>query len=299
MKFISDRLILRAQIIQCIRDFFISNDFLEVETPYRIPANAPEDHIDPFLAENGFLQTSPELCMKRLLCRGYTKIFQISRCWRKNERGRRHLPEFTMLEWYRSDSDYHALMDDCQALLKHISNKFGNTVSCDGFIVRLHDELVRISVREAFNRYCYVSMEEAVRVGSFDELMVTHIEPGLSREHPVILMDYPLEMASLARIKLSDPTVAERFELYIAGMELANGFSELNEPNEQRRRFNEANTRRQEHGAPALPLPEQFLSELGQMPSSAGIALGIDRLVMVLTGTDQIDDVVAFTPESL
>jgi lysyl-tRNA synthetase class 2 len=142
-------------------------------------------------------------------------------------------------------------------------------------------------------------METAVKDGNFDEIMVTQIEPALVQDRPVLLVDYPIEMAALARPKPGDHTVAERFELYAGGLELANGFSELNDPVEQRIRFLEANLQREKNGLTALPIPEPFLKELATMPPSAGIALGIDRLIMLFAGATQIDDVIAFTPEEL
>lgn len=292
---------LRALIVQSIRAFFESRGFLEVETPLRIPANAPEEHIEPFRSEDRYLHTSPELCMKRLLCRGHDKIFQICRCWRSDERGSRHIPEFTMLEWYRSHSDYEDLMKDCGELLHHVSKicLSSNTDSYKSSSIALDDDFTRITVRDAFNKYSGVSMEDAVKDGSFDRIMVTQIEPALVQDKPVILVDYPIEMASLARPKPGNSAVAERFELYAGGLELANGFSELNDPLEQRLRFLDTNRKRVKNGLPALPIPELFLKELASMPPSAGIALGVDRLVMLFTGATQIDDVVAFTPEDL
>jgi len=292
---------LRAHIIQAIRTFFETRGFLEVETPLRIPANAPEEHIEPCPSGGLYLHTSPELCMKRLLSRGHERIFQICRCWRSDERGSRHIPEFTMLEWYRSQSDYRALMDDCEQLLHFVAETclFTNTIIYNNISVVLDEVFARLSVREAFRQYTDVSMEDAVRDGSFDELMVTRIEPALVQEKPVLLVDYPIEMAALARPKPGDPAVAERFELYAGGLELANGFSELNDPVEQRARFLEANHKRDKNGLSALPIPEPFLRELASMPTSAGIALGVDRLVMLFAGAEKIDDVVAFTPEDL
>jgi lysyl-tRNA synthetase class 2 len=239
--------------------------------------------------------------MKRLLCRGHERIFQISRCWRSDERGSRHIPEFTILEWYRSDSDYEDLMNDCEELLHHVSVSCisADTVSYNSIAIALKERFPRISVRDAFNEYTEVSMEAAVGNGSFDELMVNRIEPALLQGKPVLLVDYPIEMAALARPKPGDSAVAERFELYAGGLELANGFSELNDPVEQRVRFQEANRKRSGNGLPPLPLPEPFLRELAHMPPSAGIALGVDRLVMLFTGATQIDDVVTFTPEEL
>lgn len=296
-----DNLILRSRIIQAIRTFFESRGFLEVETPLRIPANAPEEHIEPLRCGDLYLQTSPEICMKRLLCRGHDRIFQICHCWRYNERGSRHIPEFTMLEWYRSHSDYEALMNDCEQLLLHISESClsANTICYKAKAVALNKVFTRVSVRDAFSEYADVSMVDAVRDGSFDEIMVTRIEPALIQDRPVLLMDYPIEMAALARPKPGNPSVAERFELYAGGLELANGFSELNDPAEQRMRFLEANRRRSKNGLHALPIPEPFLEELAAMPPSAGIALGVDRLVMLFAGATRIDEVIAFTPEDL
>lgn len=292
---------LRAAIIQSIRSFFVSRGFLEVETPSRIPANAPEEHIDPYHSAEHYLHTSPEICMKRLLSRGHDKIFQICRCWRRGERGSRHIPEFTMLEWYRSNSDYRDLMLDCEALLGWVAGQCGHGKDL-AFLGERRDLLrkaQRITVREAFARFGGTSMEAAVADGSFDEIMVTRIEPALPADVPVILQDYPAEMAALARLKQDDRGVAERFELYVGGLELANAFSELNSPAEQRARFEEANRRRVESGAAPLPLPEPFLRDLAALPPSAGIAFGIDRLVMLFAGAARIDEVIAFTPEEL
>lgn len=298
------KLHLRAAIIQSVRDFFASRGFLEVETPLLIPANAPEEHIDPFCSGDRYLQTSPEICMKRLLCRGHDKIFQICRCWRSNERGSRHIPEFTMLEWYRANSDYNDLMKDCEDLLKWLFTSCDKktamlSLSSSRQQINLDVKAERISVQEAFTRYSDLEMDAAVRSDSFDLIMATSIEPALPKDVPVFLFDYPAEMAALARLKPNDPKVAERFELYLGGLELANGFSELNDPDEQRARFMEANYRRCKTGLAHLPLPEPFLDELASMQPSAGIALGIDRLVMLLTGAESIDDVIAFTPEEL
>src|SRR5450631_3380536 len=147
----SNNLRLRARIIQAIRTFFESREFLEVETPLRIPANAPEEHIEPYRSGDRYLQTSPELCMKRLLCRGHDRIFQICRCWRSDERGSRHIPEFTMLEWYRSNSDYEALMNDCEQLLQHIAITCtaSDTLCYDSMSIVLNDAFSRVTVRDA------------------------------------------------------------------------------------------------------------------------------------------------------
>jgi len=294
-------LYLRAKILTSIRSFFAVQGFLEVETPFRVPANAPEEHIEPVSSEAWYLQTSPEICMKRLLSRGHERIYQISRCWRSGERGSRHVPEFTMLEWYRSNSNYIELINDCENLLQWVASdctKDGSIMN-QGQRLNLLRSAERITVRQAFERYTSTSMEAAVADGTFDELMVTLIEPSLPAAAPVILMDYPAEMAALAQLSPGDPTVAERFELYLGGLELANAFSELTSPGEQRERFNEANRKRMDACCAPLPLPEPFLNELESMPPSAGIALGIDRLVMLFADAGSIDGVVAFTPEEL
>lgn len=294
-------LYLRAAIVAAIRSFFASRRFLEVDTPHLIPANAPEEYIDPHVSGDLYLHTSPEICMKRLLCRGHERIFQICRCWRRGERGSRHLPEFAMLEWYRRDSDYRQLMEDCQELLRWVAAACGKSEGIDYQGRRLEPcrEAQRITVREAYDRFAARDVAVAVADGTFDELMVTRIEPSLPPHVPVILMDYPAEMAALARLKADDESVAERFELYLGGLELANGFSELNDPHEQRERFLVANERRMAAGLSPLPLPEPFLEELASLPPSAGIALGIDRLVMLFADAPRIDDVISFTPEEL
>ncbi len=286
---------------QAIRRFFLDQGFLEIETPIRIPAPAPESHIEPITSGEWFLQTSPELCMKRLLAAGYPKIYQICKCFRAGERGARHLPEFTMLEWYRAETDYRTLMDDCEILIARIAEEFGlgDVVARQGKKICLTPPWERITVREAFVRYAGVSVEEALISDRFDEIMVCAIEPHLGIERPVFLYEYPATLGSLARVKAEDSNIAERFELYIAGLELANAFSELTDPVEQRRRFEKTSRDRRLKNCLPYPLPERFLVSLSRMPPSAGIALGMDRLAMILADQTTIDAVVAFTPESL
>lgn len=292
---------LRAVLIQALRAFFIDRGYLEVDTPIRIPAPAPEAHIVPLTSEDWFLQTSPELCMKRLLAAGIPRIFQICKCFRKAERGDRHLPEFTMLEWYGAGSDYRDLMTDCEGLLRHLASATGKdgALEWQGRRIDLACEWERITVAEAFRRYAPCTVEEALRRDQFDEVLVEYVEPHLGIAAPTFLCDYPAVLGALARLSPTDPSVAERFELYVAGLELANGFSELVEPVEQRVRFlAEQETIRLLGRAPG-PMPERFLDALEAMPSAAGIALGVDRLVMLFGGAERIDQVVAFTPESL
>jgi len=292
---------LRAVLIQALRIFFIDRGYLEVETPIRIPAPAPETHIVPLTSEGWFLQTSPELCMKRLLAAGIPKIFQLCKCFRKGERGDRHLPEFTMLEWYAAQSDYRDLMTDCEALLRHLAAAMGKdgVLEWQGRRIDLAPEWERITVAEAFRRYAPCTVEEALAQDRFDEMLVEYVEPHLGMATPTFFYDYPATLGALARLSPADSTVAERFELYVAGLELANGFSELVDPVEQRVRFlaeqESILSQRRDPG----PMPELFLDALETMPPAAGIALGLDRLVMLFAGADNIDQVVAFTPEGL
>jgi len=291
----------RAGILGAVRRFFETKDFIEIETPHRIPVPIPESHIDVIRSDGWVLHPSPEICMKRLLSAGFDRIFQICRCWRAGERGSLHLPEFTMLEWYRTRADYTDLMEDCEALIRVVAAAAGIRGRLDrrGCLVDLDGPWERITVAEAFSRYGGIGAEEALKSDRFDEIMVCAIEPRLGIERPTFLMDYPASLGSLARAKAGEHQVAERFELYIAGLELANAFSELVDPVEQRSRFMEENENRRRAAKPVDPLPERFLADLASMPPAAGIALGLDRLVMLLLDADRIDEVVAFTPEEL
>ncbi|HAD04776.1 MAG: EF-P lysine aminoacylase GenX [Desulfuromonadales bacterium GWD2_61_12] len=290
-------LIERARIVQTIRAFFIDRDFLEVETPQRLPANAPEPHIDAVASGDWFLQTSPELCMKRLLAAGYPRLFQLGKVWRAGERGGRHLPEFTLLEWYRRDTDYHALMDDCEGLLRALVP--GGSLTVAGRGINLAPQWERLTVVKAFTRHASVPLAAALASGRFEEILTSEVEPHLGSNAPIFLTEYPVELAALARPKPGDVSVAERFELYLGGIEVANAFSELTDPIEQRRRFLHDEAARRASGKVPAPLPEAFLRDLAALPAAAGIALGVDRLVMLLTGAERIDDVVAFTPDDL
>jgi lysyl-tRNA synthetase class 2 len=296
-----EALLLRSRIIQSIRRFFLERDFLEVETPCRIPAPAPESHIDAIASGDWFLQTSPELCMKRLLAAGYPRIFQLCRCFREKERGGRHLPEFTMLEWYRTGADYEDLMDDCEEIFRSVCREIyaGERFTFQGKTVYLDKPWPRISVGEAFLKYAGIGMLEALKAGTFNELMAFSLEPQLGNGTPVFLYDYPVELGALAQARQSDPSVAERFELYISGIELVNAFSELIDTVEQRSRFEKETAQRAASGKPVYPFPQKFIDCLEKMPRSAGAALGLDRLVMLFADKTEIDGVVAFTPEDL
>lgn len=292
---------LRARMIQEIRRFFNSRDYLEVETPIRIPAPAPEEHVDAPPSGDWFLRTSPELCMKRLVAAGYSRIFQISKSFREGERGARHLPEFTLLEWYHKGTDYLGMMVECEELILHVVQtlEMGDALSFRDHKIDLRTPWERISVQEAFVRYAPLSMVEALEKACFDEIMVCQIEPRLGLDHPAFLYNYPIELGALARARKEEPSLAERFELYMGGLELANAFSELIDEREQRWRFEKARQFRQATGKAVYPMPERFLQSMRAMPESAGIALGVDRLAMLLTDSAEIDEVVTFAPEIL
>lgn len=291
----------RSMLLNAIRSFFLDRDYLEVDTPIRQPVLIPEANILPFASEGWFLQTSPELCMKRLLAGGCDKLFQICHCFRKEEHGRYHHSEFCMLEWYQVNWNYMDLMAECEAMIRHLCLKL---VSFDGLIsatmlqrggqpIDLDSPWKRLTVEEAFDRYASVNLTEAMETGSFDEHLVETVEPKLGWQKPVFLYDYPLPLASLAKKKQGSSGLAERFELYIGGLELANGFSELTDSVEQRQRFAEERGKCTQHGTkPAMP--EKFLNDLDELSEAAGIALGVDRLLMLLRGKEHLDQVLPF-----
>ncbi|MDH3393400.1 MAG: EF-P lysine aminoacylase EpmA [Desulfobulbaceae bacterium] len=291
----------RAALFQAIRTFFTDRGYLEVDTPVRIPAPAPEAYIEPEPAGDWFLQTSPELCMKRLLAAGIPQIFQLCKCFRRHERGGRHLPEFTMLEWYQAKADYSDLMAECEQLLPFVATQlgYGDEVVTERGLVSLAGPWQRLTVAEAFDRFGSMPLADALAGDCFDEVLVRDIEPQLGVGTPAFLCDYPASLGSLARLKPDNPAVAERFELYVGGVELANGFSELSDAVEQRRRFESEQRLIGALGRTPAPMPESFLAELPAMGGAAGIALGVDRLLMLLLGANSIDQVVPFTPESL
>ena len=294
-------LLLRARIFQSIREFFTARGYLEIETPQLITAPAPETHIESISIQDRYLQTSPELCMKRLLALGFPKIFQIARCFRGGERGDLHLPEFSLLEWYRTGIDYRDLMKECEALFLFLSHRLdqGTRLRCRGMDIDLRAPWEKLSVQAAFDRYASVSLDQALNDNRFDPIMVEEIEPHLGVNTPTFLYDYPASMAALARLKPGCPSIAERFEIYVGGIELANGFSELNDAHEQRKRFEKELKQRALLGKGISPMPERFLKALKNMPEAAGIALGLDRLVMIFSGARTIDEVVAFVPEEV
>lgn len=317
----------RTAILRAMRRFFEAQDFVEVDTPVLLTAPAPEPTIEaPKVVlrhhertEVRYLQTSPELPMKRLLAQGLARIFQLAPAFRDGDHSALHRPEFRILEWYRSDADTNALMDDCEGLLRACARAVSNSlvVHFASRAVDLGAPFRRIGMDEAFRAYAGFSILEAldratlakrltdldVHYGAddswddlFHRVFLSRIEPALLADgQPLFLTDYPAPLAALARTRATDARVAERFELYVGGVELANAFGELTDPVEQRRRFERDRALRRNIGLADYPLDERFLASLAHLPPTAGIAMGFDRLVMVLTNRPEIDDV-AFVP---
>ncbi len=288
----------RSLIIGAVKKHFCDQGFLEVETPARIPSPAPELHIDAEPSGTRFLITSPELQMKRMLATGqYNRIFQICRCFRKGERGEIHLPEFTMIEWYRAGAGIADLMEDCEETIRCAAIACGvfPTVNRKNATVDLSPPWDKISLADAFEKFAGWRPGASPDPHRFDRDLVDKVEPSLPLTRPVFLVGYPSSMASLARLNQNDPNTAERFELYAGGLELANGFAELTDPVEQRKRFEDEESARRAAGKQPYTVDERFLAALESgLAPCAGIALGVDRLVMLLTGAEKIDDVVAF-----
>ncbi|MFH1031255.1 MAG: EF-P lysine aminoacylase EpmA [Chloroflexota bacterium] len=289
----------RAVIYQFIREFFSGEGCLEVETPTRTPAVAPEAHIVPFGSEGWFLSTSPELYMKRLLASGYDRLFQISRCFRKDEAGKQHNPEFTMLEWYRVGADYRQMIADTERLVVTLAGKLGlgNTITYKNQRIDITLPWPAITVREAFQKaagWNPVTELDAVR---FDLDLVEKVMPSFIYNRPTVLLDYPAQMASLARLKPGKPEIAERAEVFIGGMELANAYSELTDSVELEKRFKQESAQIRKAGR-RIVMPRQFLKAMPYLPECGGIALGVDRLVMLFCNAESISEVIAFPEPS-
>ena len=299
-------LIRRGKIIQAIRGYFLQEGFIEIETPYLVPSPGMEPHLVALevqvhhpdgTREKRYLHTSPEYCMKKLLARGWDKIFQICRVFRDGELGPTHQMEFTMLEWYRTHADYRKIMEDCEGLLCYLSKKIGGEpeLTYQGKRIDLSPPAERLSVSRAMQAYGKVDIEanydgdslleearsrgyhfEPGGVYSYDEvffkIFLETVEPRLGETRPTLLYDYPASMGALARLKPEDPRWAERFELYVAGLELANAFSELVDPGEQRKRFESERRLRALLKKPLYPVDEELLENLSRMPTSAGIS---------------------------
>jgi elongation factor P--(R)-beta-lysine ligase len=321
----------RARLAAAVREILGSMGYEEVETPSLVPAPGMEPHIQAF--ETGFvpdaggpsrplyLHTSPEYAMKRLLADGFARTFQLARVYRNGEVSREHNPEFTMLELYRAGTDYAGVMADLEALVEACARALSADgtprASRNGLGLDLAAPFERLTVAEAFLRHAGVELaacggdaarlaEAARRAGHdpgppgepFDDVffrvMLEAVEPRIGLARPTYLLDWPAPMAALSRVRRDDPGVAERFELYAGGLELANGFTELTDAAEQRRRLVEEQERRRALGRRVYPIDERFLEAVARMPEAGGVAVGLDRLLMLLTGAEAIEDVLLF-----
>ncbi|WP_315779013.1 MULTISPECIES: EF-P lysine aminoacylase EpmA [unclassified Bradyrhizobium] len=320
----------RAAIVRALRAWFDEQGFMEVETGILQVSPGNETHLHApataLTAADGtqrqrYLRTSPEFACKKLLAAGERRIFEFARVFRDRERGDLHLPEFTMLEWYRAEAPYDAIMADTVVVTAHAAQATG--IRQFAFRGRTADPFAEpelLTVAAAFARHAGIDLlatirdrtgdREAlaaaaagkVRISAddtwsdlFSKLLVEHVEPHLGQGRLTVLYEYPSPEAALARVKAGDPRVAERFEVYACGVELANGFGELTDAAEQRRRFEDEMAEKQRRYGERYPLDEDFLAAVAAMPQASGVALGFDRLVMLAAGAVRIDQVV-WTP---
>ncbi|MBR1170490.1 EF-P lysine aminoacylase EpmA [Bradyrhizobium liaoningense] len=320
----------RAAVTGALRGFFAEQGFVEVETSVLQVSPGNETHLHAPRTEimrpdgsraSRYLRTSPEFACKKLLAAGETRIFEFARVFRDRERGDLHLPEFTMLEWYRAGAPYDAIMADCVVVIARAAQATGiGTFSFRGRTADPFAEPELLTVAGAFEHFAGIDLLSTISGGEgnraalaaaaagkvrvaeddtwsdiFSKVLVEHVEPQLGQGRLTILFEYPSPEAALARVKTVDPRVAERFEVYACGVELANGFGELTDAEEQRKRFTESMTEKQRRYGEAYPLDEDFLTAVAAMPEASGVALGFDRLVMLASGATRIDQVV-WTP---
>jgi lysyl-tRNA synthetase class 2 len=321
----------RRAVTRAIRAWFETQGFVEVETGILQTSPGNETHLHApwtdLTSASGdksrrYLRTSPEFACKKLLAAGETKIVEFARVFRDRERGPLHLTEFTMLEWYRANDTYDAVIADCITIVAHAARATGiDMFSFRDRTADPHLEPEMLTVADAFARFASIDLlatisngrsdrdllaaaaKDRVRITSddtwsdiFSKVLVEHIEPNLGQGRLTVLYEYPSPEAALARTKPSDPRVAERFELYACGVELANGFGELTDAMEQRARFNEAMHEKERRYGERYPLDEDFLAAVAHMPPASGVALGFDRLVMLASGATRVDQVV-WTPQ--
>jgi lysyl-tRNA synthetase class 2 len=322
----------RSAITRALRAWFDDQGFAEVETGILQVSPGNEIHLHAPRTEligpggdraTRYLRTSPEFACKKLLAAGEDRIFEFARVFRDRERGDLHLPEFTMLEWYRADAAYEAVMADSVVVIAHAARATGiGRFSFRGRTADPFAEPELLTVAAAFERFAGIDLLATVRDGEgdraalaafaqhkariaeddtwsdiFSKVLVEHVEPHLGQGRLTLLFEYPTPEAALARVKASDPRVAERFEVYACGVELANGFGELTDGDEQRRRFHLAMDEKARRYGERYPLDEDFLAAVTHMPDASGVALGFDRLVMLASGASRIDQVV-WTPPS-
>lgn len=322
----------RNEIKQAVREWFLSNSFIEVETAALQHSPGNETHLHAFKTRydpldggqstDFYLHTSPEFSCKKLLAAGETRIFTFAPTYRNREHGRLHHPEFTMLEWYRTEVDYHTMMADCADILRVAANAIEATEFRQGDLaITAHDAPQELSVADAFGQFANIDLRatytpyrtdrDALRLAAaaagirtapddtwsdiYTRILVEKVEPHLGRTAPTFLKDYPIHEAALAAPSTTDPMIAERFELYLCDLELANAFTELSDPDEQRRRFEEDMAEKQRIYGERYPIDEDFLAALAHMPPAAGCAMGFDRLVMLATAAQRIEQVI-WTP---
>ncbi|MGQ9859448.1 MAG: EF-P lysine aminoacylase EpmA [Thermodesulfobacteriota bacterium] len=330
---LAENLKTRSRVFRWVREFFHERGFLEVYPPALVPLPGMEPHLDPIgvnlhlmdgTPRRFYLHTSPEYCMKKLLSAGLERIYALGHVFRSGEISWTHNPEFMLLEWYRAGEDYCRVMEDCEELICHLATLTGNhgSIQHGESPLDLSRPWPRLTVREVMRQYASVdvdqigSLEDMVRVANgkgytevdsswpwediFYRIFLQEVEPQLPKSRPFFLVDYPLEMGSLARRKPDAPRWVERFELYLGGLELANGFSELTDPLEQEARLISERSQRERAGKELYPVDRSFLEALQRgIPEAAGVALGVDRLLMVLTGSSDIKDVIPFPAEDL
>lgn len=291
----------RANILRQLREFFAARGVMEVETPVLCPTSVTDPYIESIPAASGYLQTSPEYAMKRLLAAGSGPIYQITKAFRQEEIGRYHHPEFTLLEWYRPEWDHHALMDEMDALLQMVLHCGPAARHPYQSLFETHLEFNPHTATLPELRACAEKHKIQLHGdlhGNDDwlNLLLTHcIEPELGQDAPCFIYDFPASQAMLARVRQAKFPVASRFEVYFRGIELANGFHELQDADEQRQRFENNLRVRKEMGLAPMPIDEYFLAALRHgLPDCSGVALGIDRLVMLAAKRDSIRDVMSF-----
>ena len=324
----------RAKALAAVRAFFDARGYMEVETPSIVAKPGMEPHLDPFETTvvdpfgnryPAYLITSPEYAMKKLLVAGFPKIYQLAKCFRNGEAFEgRHNPEFTMLEWYRAGTDYAGIMDELEALVKDVAAKavWRAIIERNGAMIDLAAPWERLTVKEAMKRHTGIDLDAAMddkkvflefltghghvlaEDASWDDafflVFLNEVEPKLGMERPTILYEYPVSMAALSKPVGRDPRYAERFELYIGGLEVANAFTELTDAKEQRRRLEAERELRKDLGRSDYGPDEDFLAALEEgMPEAGGIALGFDRLLMLLLGEDDIRHVMAFPADAM
>lgn len=303
---------------QDIRAFFTARNVLEVDTPILSGAAVTDVNLNSFSTryrqQDLYLHTSPEFFMKRLLAAGSGDIYQICKVFRDDEQGKNHSPEFSMLEWYRQGFDHHQLMAEMEQLFNHLQRRFvldagintaDKTSYQQAFIQALGIDPLTAAVADYESLASKHNIEipigmEADKDMWLDWLMVAAVAPSFAKDRLTFIYDYPVSQAALACVSNTDPRVAHRFEMYFGELELANGFYELTDADEQRKRFMQDNRQRQARNLPVMPVDENFLAALAHgLPSCAGVALGLDRLQMILSAKNNINDVLSFKIESL